>query len=119
MERPDDPLREAQKAAYRFGMTPDQFWTLTPDETYCWIESRFEAEGSRHKENAWLAWHIACFSRQKRLPSLQSVMGKLDKKHPKARQTPEEMLKVAEAINLALGGTDLRKKKTKEADSGV
>ncbi len=120
MERPDDalqdPLREAQKAAYRYGLTPEQFWTLTPHETYCWIEGRVEADKSGHRENAWLAWHIACFSRQKRLPSLRSIMDKLD---AKKQQTSADMLKAAEYITAAFGGRDLRKKKTEEADSGV
>lgn len=58
----------------------------------------------------YAAWHQAAFSRQKRLPNLEKIMTKMGAEVNK-QQTPQEMLRMAEMITVALGGKDLRNKK--------
>lgn len=55
------------------------------------------------------AWHAAAFGRVTRMPSLESVLSR----HSDARQTKPltsaEYRNLAERINAAFGGVDLRK----------
>jgi hypothetical protein len=58
---------------------------------------RLEAE---HNGRVWLAYHIAVLSRQKRIPSLQSLMIPT-RREP---QTWQEQMAICKAIAAAYGG---------------
>lgn len=45
-----------------------------------------------------LAWQVAALSRQKRLPSLKTLLAKRAAGKPKARQTPQQMKAVLQAL---------------------
>ena len=89
-------------------MTPVEFWGLTPYECQLFCEQRVEAETASYRRALWAAWHVAAFSRQKRLPNLSRIMRKLDDRAPE-KDTPEKLLTAIEMINVAFGGKDLRK----------
>lgn len=54
-----------------------------------------------HNQAAWLAWHVAALSRQKKLPKLGTLLAK---RKPKRRQTPDEMLAMCKMLTVAMGG---------------
>jgi len=62
-----------------------------------------------------LAWHVAAFSRTKRLPPLDGILARLRQSAERARrhrpQTWQEQLAVVETINAMFGGADRRKHK--------
>ena len=89
-------------------MTPAAFWHLTPHECKIYCEQRVDAELAAYRRALWAAWHVAAFSRQKRLPNLARIMRKLDQRGPE-RQSPKKILMMVEMINSAFGGKDLRK----------
>ena len=57
----------AYKTAIRNGISPIEFWQLTPFLTAHAIESS-------HESMLVSSWHVAAFSRQKRLPKLQKLL---------------------------------------------
>ena len=60
------------QTAVRHGIGPLDFWSLTPYQTKLAIDAS-------HENMLICSWHIAAFSRQKRLPKLQKLLS-LDKK---------------------------------------
>ncbi len=68
------------------------------------------AETAGYRRDLWAAWHVAAFTRQKRLPNLARIMRKLDDRAPE-KKSPEQLLMAIEMINVAFGGKDLRKKR--------
>lgn len=65
----------AFKAACRDGIDPEAFWRLTPYQT------RIAMMGLRDGRMT-LAWHVACLTRQKKMPKLESLMEKHRKRDP-------------------------------------
>jgi hypothetical protein len=72
--------------ALRAGLSVEEFWSLTPRETWMTLEARawrMEHESERtgelirlaQKMLGWLAWHVAALQRSKRLPALQRLIG--------------------------------------------
>jgi len=60
------------------GLTPAQFWVLTPRELVNYWEGQTEAERIQWKRALWHAWHTEAFQRTKHLPSLARLMGRID-----------------------------------------
>jgi len=63
----------------------------------------------RHKnhinELLYLAWHTEAFARQKKLPSLDSLLQKNENESGQQRQqTDEEMMNMCKLLNAAFGG---------------
>ena len=60
-----------------------------------------------------LAWHVAAFSRTKRLPPLDGILARLrqaaERAHRRRPQSWREQLAVVETINAMFGGADPRK----------
>jgi hypothetical protein len=52
-----------------------------------------------------LAWHIALFERQKKLPALNTIL-QIEQKE-KRKQTVEEMISVVKLLNAAYGGIEV------------
>ncbi|GAH06867.1 unnamed protein product [marine sediment metagenome] len=83
---------------------------LTPYKTRVWIEGRLDGITDQYKLAAWQAWHMAAFSRTKKLPDLEKLMRKIGGEKPK-QQSPKQMLKMAEMITGMMDGEDKRVKK--------
>ena len=71
--------------ALRAGLSVQEFWSLTPRETWMTLEARawrLERESERtgelirlaQKMLGWLAWHVAALQRSKRLPALKRLI---------------------------------------------
>jgi hypothetical protein len=73
-----------------------------------WVAGHNERERDRYRLSLWQSWHIALFTRQKRLSNLEHVLRRFDKRKPK-RQSVAEMRNIVIAMNAAFGGTDRRK----------
>lgn len=76
--------------ALRIGISPSDFWSLTPHELYechsVWVESQ-ESNQDLTKDKLALAWSIEAMRRQKRLQPLDRYL----KSTPKPRRwKPEE-----------------------------
>jgi hypothetical protein len=63
---------------------------------------------SRHRANELLslAWHIALFERQTKLPALNTILQDECKEHRK--QTVDEMISVVKLLNAAYGGVEVK-----------
>ena len=72
--------------ALRAGLGVEEFWRLTPRETWMVMEARawrLERETERttelirlaQKMAGWLAWHTAALQRSRNMPSLQRLLG--------------------------------------------
>ena len=91
--------------AAEIGVPPERFWSYTPAE----LGLLFQAEQKRREREAEImiaqAWYVERFQRERKLRSLSYYLPK--EQHSK-KQTPEDMLRIVEMINTALGGEDLR-----------
>lgn len=62
-----------------------------------------------------LAWHVAAFSRTKKLPPLDGILARVARAAERARRrrprTWKEQLAVVETINAMFGGADKRQNK--------
>ena len=101
----------AQESAYRYGLTPNEFLSLTPHDTWVWIKAQAERDGDFYKLALWTAWHTAAYSRAKRLDK-NAFENTLKKMGQKSRVQPaKDMVKVAEKSLAMFGGKDTRKKR--------
>lgn len=62
---------ELLSAALEVGVTPSEFWDMTPGETILLIEKR---NSSRRLQTIQIAWLTAKLSRAKRVPALKSLL---------------------------------------------
>jgi len=84
------------------GLTADQFWSMTPVETYDAIRafiyrSRIEA------------WQVANWTRAQRLPDLSVLLERVLNNGRPVRKSPNQLLAIARKLNFALGGVDMTK----------
>ena len=84
-------------------MTPDEFWSLTPFETYEWCRSVAVRECREYKRTLYGAWHSAVFQRQKKVPDLAKLMDRLDNPVPQ-QQTPEVLMNKVKMLATVFGG---------------
>lgn len=89
------------------GQDPVAFWTLTLREIAVVLDgANIRATHDRNRD-AWLAWHVAALSRQKRLPKLRDMLPK--SKRNAGAHTWQDQLKMIDLIN-AIHGGDPRKR---------
>ena len=99
----------AQTTAYRYGLTPNEFWGLTPYDTFKWIGAQVDRDTDLYKLALWQAWHTAVYTRAKRLDKT-AFENTLKRMGQKKRQMPaKDMVKVEEKSLAMFGGTDKRK----------
>lgn len=84
-------------------MNLDEFWRSTPHETRMYVMARVEQRRDTFRLAIWQAWHAAAFDRTKRLPSLDSILSRMEPQKRKP-QTPDEMVNVIRKINDMFGG---------------
>lgn len=94
-----DFVGRARDAAFRAGLKPAEFWTLTPYESMLWCRAVAERDGADYKRTLAGAWYSAAFTRQKKLPKLAKIMG--DDPKP---QTAETLKRKAKALAAVFGG---------------
>ena len=101
----EDVVLSAQKAAYRYGLKPGEFWTLTPHETYIWIEAQIEGEKDIYDRMFWHAWHVAALSRAKKLEQgdVKKFLDRRKKPKKPERQPIDKMMAQAKAITMMMG----------------
>lgn len=83
------------------GLSPDEFWRLTPFEFNMIAESFMARREQKTNDLIYLAWHIEAFSRAKKLPRLESL---LKKRRPRAQGrvlTKEQLINIAKQKGLA------------------
>ncbi|TLN02801.1 phage tail assembly chaperone [bacterium] len=86
--------------AAQCGILPANFWDMTPAELIIYAEATNEKEKDRFKQIITGAWLSAAYARAKKIPELNEVMRKLDRRE----MTDEELLEQIKALNAALGG---------------
>jgi hypothetical protein len=77
---------------------------MTPYELCLAIEVFNEKNQLINEEKLTLTWLGEYYHRVKKLPSLKEVLGKIQSAESKI-MTDEQMLKVAQALNVKFGGT--------------
>ena len=87
-------------------LLPREFWALTPAEFAAMAAGYARTQRRRTNELVYLAWHVAAFSRQPKLPELSSLMQTEDDSRKKD-QTPDEMLTMVRMLNAAMGGVEV------------
>jgi len=88
-------------------LLPAVLLDLTIREFEAYAAGRARRDLIEWRRALFTAWHGAYFVRQKRLPRLKRMMERLGGRGP--ARSPEDLLKIALAINQALGGTDRRR----------
>jgi hypothetical protein len=78
------------------------FWELTPYEFSLVVDSYLKKTKQESDERWSQAYAIASWQRAKKMPSLESVIGK---QTTKKEMSDSEMLRVVMALNKAFGGT--------------
>ena len=73
-------IAHAYQLGIRQGLDPEQFWRLTPYQT------RLSMEGQQRRV-ATLAWLTAALTRQKKLPPLETFLGRSERKDPHELKT--------------------------------
>lgn len=91
-------------------MLPSEFWRTTPRELTRFLRGRNEADKREMAFVTIQAWKTANWSKAKKLPDLNKELRRIAGRKRKP-QTPEQALRVAEALNRQFGGKDLRKKR--------
>ncbi len=77
------------------GISPEEFWRLTPFEFNLIAEGFVAREERKTSDLLYLAWHVEAFARAKKLPKLEIL---IKKKAPKAQR---KVLSKDELINIA------------------
>jgi hypothetical protein len=86
-QEPEDHLEQIAKAygtAFRVGIRPSEFWTLTPFQTDVIVEAHTETLRDDFETLLSVAWHNAVFQRAKTLPPLKNLFRR---EHDPARIT--------------------------------
>ena len=88
-------------------MNTSEFWQLTYAEFIVIYEEHIKSLTKERNNLVYQAWHIAMFERQKKLPSLESVLIK-ESSEPKKPQSTEEMISICKMLNAAYGGKEIK-----------
>ncbi len=67
-------MEQAFKAACRSGIKPGRFFDLTPYQSGVYVGESIEKYGDDCRTYLFHAWHVAAFSRTKRLPPLKKFI---------------------------------------------
>lgn len=70
-----DPIAEAHRAAVRAGLSPREFWGLTPWQFWECLTAVGERMLEDRKTDLWKAWHVAALARARKLPKLEMFVG--------------------------------------------
>ena len=64
------------RQALGFGIPVSEFWAMNVPETQMAMQAAEQREERADEDRAWLAWHIAAFTRSKTMPSLNVALGR-------------------------------------------
>jgi hypothetical protein len=96
-------------------MRPAEFWRTTPREFNRFLAGRLKAQRRELALAVTGAYYGAGWApgrtRKEKLPDLARILRRI-MKEPRREQTPDESLRIAEALNRMFGGKDLRPGKT-------
>jgi hypothetical protein len=93
---------ELHRVYVSHGLDPESFWRITPREMVARLEGAQRRLTAEHDGRVWLAWHVAAFSRQEKLPDLDTLLSR--SKQKAAPQSPAEQTVMLDALFLAWGG---------------
>lgn len=97
----------ARGEAFKAGLTPSEFWASTPFESREWCKRFARRQEEEYKRGSWVAWHIALYSRQKKLPELSAIMRRFDDQPAVAKpQTAAILFDKVRLLNAAFGGRE-------------
>ncbi|RAH99193.1 hypothetical protein DLJ53_21850 [Acuticoccus sediminis] len=82
------------------GLPPDQFWRQTPRTFAAILAGRTRRLEAEQDGRAWTAWHTEALARVKKLPKLETLLGR--RRKPKRRQTANDMIAIAKAWDAAV-----------------
>lgn len=69
-----DAVCDALRLAHRIGLTPTEFWCLTPWQLMVLADGQAQLWSEKLQLALYNAWHAAAFGRAKSMPSLKTLL---------------------------------------------
>ena len=85
------------------GLRPEDAWRATPREVMAIQAGYRTRDVGRLQEALWAAYHVAAFSRAKRLPNLREALDAIGRPQPK-QETEAKLRAQARALTVLMGG---------------
>lgn len=92
----------------RIGLSISEYNEITPHELNLHVQAYNERMEYEHKERLTMAYLTAGWSRAKRMPDLNKLLGFSHQAND--HQTDEQLLKTIRQLNAAMGGKEVRRK---------
>lgn len=92
----------------RIGLSISEYNEITPHELNLHVQAYNERMEYEYKERLTMAYYTAGWSRVKRMPDLNKLLGSTN--HSDGQQTDEQLLKTIRQLNAAMGGKEVRRK---------
>jgi hypothetical protein len=90
--------------AARIGVTPEQFYDMTPFELSCYTDAFNIKQDEKRQEIIVLAYTTAALTRVEKMPSLQSMLDAKDSPEEKPSASEEEIVAELRRMNAVMGG---------------
>ncbi len=90
------------------GLSPEDFYSRTVYELTVMLKGQNKKKIHDKNKLTYVAYYVALFNRQKKLPSLSDVLDDENRTEEKKEQTPEEILSIIKVLNAALGGDEVQ-----------
>lgn len=93
-------MPNALKLAIKIGVNVAEFWDMTPYILSLIAETYVDRKKEKQELLVTQAWLTACFYRQDKLESLETILDRLDQKE----QSVDDMLSMVKSMNAMYGG---------------
>lgn len=87
-------IKEAFKLSFIIGLSPEDFWNLTPWLFHLCLESSREKFRQDHEHAVWLMWHGEALQRVKKMPPMKDLLASAAPPDDDKKQVP----KIDEAV---------------------
>jgi hypothetical protein len=91
----------------RIGITPDEFYYMTPFELSCFVDAFNIRQDEKRQELIVLAYTTAALARTEKMPSLQSLLETEERPQQNISLTDEDILTEIRRMNAAAGGVEV------------
>lgn len=92
----------------RIGLSISEYNEITPHELNLHVQAYNERMECEYKERLTMSYYTAGWSRAKRMPDLNKLLG--NNNHSDVKQTDEQLLKTIRQLNAAMGGKEVKRK---------
>ena len=93
--------------AARIGITPDEFYNMTPFELSCCVDAFNIKQDEKRQELIVLAYTTAALARTDKMPSLQSLLETDNSRNELVALSEEDLISEIRRMNAAAGGVEV------------